>query len=146
MTNFDDGLEKPKKSIFKFGAPGDQIKGTLVAVSDFTGEFGTTKSYSVRAEAGSYHDIVDTVAEKEATQLTPGTVYNFLGKPIFMDDLNQAKIGQKVLVRFVEERKNQKGRAYKFIEALLGGIDDTFIETSAPPLGAVDTSNDDPLV
>ena len=63
---------------------------------------------------------------EEPQHIEEGDMYVVLGKKVFMDDLDRADMGQKVLIRFVEERKSRAGRDYKYIIAKLGPMDETY--------------------
>lgn len=118
-TSMDDGFAEVKAgSSFKLGAPGDYIKGKYLGSSNFEGKFGTTKSHKIEAEEGVYHDIdADSMQPVgDAIKLVPGTIYSVIEKPIFAEQIAQAKEGQRIIVRFEELKKSKAtGKNYKYI-------------------------------
>ena len=130
----ESGFEKPESNAFKFTKPGDAIKGVFLESKDFSGSFGPTRSYSVRAIEGFFHNVSkDGVVDEKPTDVVPGEVYYFFGKNTFSEDLNKAVPGQQVIVKFVDERKSKSnGKNYKYIEAMLGKMDEAYFEESQP--------------
>ena len=124
----ESGFAKPESNSFKFGKSGDAIKGVLTDVRDFDGKFGQTKIFTVEAIEGFFHDVSeDGVVADAATELKAGESYYFFGKNTFTDDLLKAKLGQQIIVKFVEERKSKaNGKKYKYIEAMLGKMDENY--------------------
>lgn len=125
-SDFDAGFEQPKTNSFKFGKPGDAIKGEYLGSKPFEGQYGPTFIHSVRAVAGSYHDIVDDVVQEAATPVKPGETYSVFEKVTFADQIAQAKVGQMVIVRYVEEKAKKgtdgkkKSDRFKHVVCLLG--------------------------
>jgi hypothetical protein len=118
-TSMDEGFVEVKAgSSFKFGAPGDYIKGTYRGFSMFDGVYGPTKSHKIEAEDGVYHEIDKDSMQPvgEAIAVTPGSLCSILEKPIFADKIAQAKEGQRVIIRFEDLRKSKSnGKNYKNI-------------------------------
>lgn len=131
-ANFDAGFSVPATNNFKWGKPGDVIRGTLLSVSSFEGTYGPCKRYEIKADAGSFHNINedekgDFVADDKPTELVAGETYAVLGKSMLDDAWSKAKVGQKVLGRFVEMRKPKAGgKPYKFLEGKVGPMDPDF--------------------
>lgn len=119
----DEGFAEVKAgNAFKFGAPGDYIKGKYLGFSMFEGKFGTTKSHKVEAEEGLYHEIdADTMLPiGDALPLVAGATYSVIEKPIFAEKIAQAKEGQRLIVRFDELKKSKAtGKNYKMINVKL---------------------------
>lgn len=125
---FDEGFVKPASAIVKFNKEGDVIKGTLVEVSEFTGDYGTCKNYHFIAQAGQFHAGTKDQIDDEPTTLTEGKRYSFLGHFTIDDKLQSAELGQQIIVRHLGmvESKKRKGAQYKRLEAKLGSMDETF--------------------
>ena len=137
-SDFDAGFVEPSKSsTFKFGKPGDAIKGVYLGGKPFSGEYGPTVIHSIRAVGGSFHDIVDDVPSATPTALKPGEIYSVFEKGTFSEQIAQAKVGQLVIVRYVEEKakKNTDGKKksdrYKLVQCLLGPMSEP-TEASLP--------------
>jgi hypothetical protein len=129
QTVSNDKFKQPERNVFKFTLPGDFIKGVVEEVSDFEGDYGKTKKFTIKAMEGKYHPFnKETNETGDEIKITEGESYAVLGKPIFMDDLLKAKLGQCVLLEFVEKRasKKRKGATYNLITAKLGPMDPEF--------------------
>jgi len=125
---FDAGFEEVKSNIIKFNKPGDVIRGTLVEVTDFVGDYGPNKNYHIIADAGFFHGGTKDAVDETPTELVKGQRYSFLGHMTVNDALQQAETGQVIVVRFVElkESKKRKGAKYKSMVAKLGAMDPDF--------------------
>lgn len=128
MSDFDKGFERPKSGTWKPGKPGDVLKGTYVGKKPFEGDYGPTTIYQFKAIEGFYHDIAkDETVSASPTKLEAGTMYSVFERNTFADDMAQAKVGQKVILRFEEMKKPKTGgKPYKLVVALLGPMDAEF--------------------
>jgi len=142
QDTFDEGFEKPRAKMFSAGLPGDAFKGTLLSVKPFAGAYGPTRVYEFRGIAGSYHPIVNTkevsvkeedIAKKEAKgyvvlkkeeAVTAGESYVIFERKTFAEDIHSAVVGQKVVIRYVEDRTSKAGTEYKYVVAKLGAMDE----------------------
>lgn len=141
-SKFDEGFSEPESSMFSPGLPGDKIKGTLISVKPLPdGKFGPTTLYELKGIAGTYHRIVDSkivnvpeeeIARKESkgfvvlkkeTSIVNGDVYALFEKKVFADSIKKAKVGQQVIIEYIEDRKSLKGQEYKYIVCKLGPMD-----------------------
>jgi|TARA_R100000501_G_C2618604_1_gene112079 hypothetical protein len=118
---FDEGFVEPAAAIIKFNKEGDVVKGTLTDISDFTGDYGTCKKYTIIAEAGQFHAGSKDKIDEKPTELTPEKEYSFLGHFTIDEKLQTAQLGQKIIVRHLGmvESKKRKGAHYKRLEAKL---------------------------
>lgn len=125
-----EGMEEAKRPQIKFGKVGDWFKGTIV---DNTREIENKLSAKhemqliceFKIKGGSFHDIVDKIPATEPTLLNAGEFYSLFAKGPVKAQLERAKIGQVVGLRFAEERPNaQPGlNATKIIKVYLGEMD-----------------------
>jgi len=122
---FDEGFEEPAKNIIKFNKPGDVIRGTLLGTDTFRGDYGECMNYTIKADAGTFYGGTKDAIDKTPTLLVKGEMYSFLGHVTIDDYLKQAKVGQVIVVRFVEwkESTQRKGAKYKLLKAKLGHMD-----------------------
>jgi hypothetical protein len=115
--------ENRVKPLFvKWGKVGDYIAGTLINVkhikSTLPGKEGQDqKIYEILTEApdenhkdfGQYHELDDKKnALPDATKVKPGKIYLVGGKFDIDDAMLHAKLGQFVVMKFLEERPNKK--------------------------------------
>jgi len=130
---FDDGYERPPSPWVKWGKIGDAIKGTYIGNVDRVNKDGSKQHvYEIKAEAGSYfyfekQDDSSIKMDKDQTIVEPGQIYLVGGKKIIDNIMRRARIGQKVLFRFVDTYKMPQGIA-KTIEVKLGGMDEDYID------------------
>ena len=140
---FDDGYERPSSLWVKWGKVDDVIKGTYIGNVDRINKDGSSQHvYEIKAEAGSYfyfekQEDTSIKMDKEPTIVEPGQVYLVGGKKIIDNVMRRAKIGQKVLFRFVDTFKMPQGIA-KTIEVKLGGMDEDYIDESKPITDEID--------
>lgn len=113
-----------------FNKPGDYIQGTLVSREKIKSEYGgMTHKFRVKADEGEFHDKDENgKIEDETTKLEAGQEYTFFAKSTYEEELAKyAKLGQKVWLKFIEERKGDKF-TYKFIPARLGKMDKEWMD------------------
>lgn len=125
-----EGMEEAKRPQIKFGKVGDWFKGTIV---DNTREIENKLSAKhemqliceFKIQGGSFHNIEDKVVAAEPTVIGTGEFYTYFAKGPVKAQLQRAKIGQIVGLRFAEERPNaQPGlNATKIIKVYLGEMD-----------------------
>lgn len=125
-----EGMEEAKRPQIKFGKIGDWFKGTIV---DNTREIENKLSAKHEMQlicefkmfGGSFHNIENKVVMDEPTVLEQGEFYSYFAKGPVKVQLQRAKIGQIVGLRFTEERPNaQPGlNATKIIKVYLGEMD-----------------------
>jgi len=129
-----DPANEVKSVWLKWGQPKDFIEGTLIDIreieSQIPGKEGEmNKIYEIRANSGSFHDLDEKKNPvPEATVLAQGDVWTVGGKPGIDSQMRNAKIGQKVGMRFVEEKPSKtKGfNPTKVIKIFLGAMDTEF--------------------
>ena len=140
MTDQREGFAKPVTNTWKPGKPGDEIMGVYTDnVRPFEGKYGPTFIYELIGLEGSFHNLGDD--EKPITpavKIEPGEFYTFFERNTLKEDINRAKYGQQVLIKFVENRKPKTGgKPYKYVECQLGPMDETWLaenpRTEAPP-------------
>ena len=132
---FDEvGFERPPSNWIKWGKIGDKLKGTFVGVikkADKTGKM--VDNYEILMEIGFYHDIKETsprvfISDENPTVCVPGEIYIISGKTIISQTMRKARIGQKVLMKYVGDFEAAKGVA-KTIEVKLGPVDEEWLKT-----------------
>lgn len=109
---FSDSNLAPNNWI-KFSKIGDNIFGTLTAVreikSTLPGKEGEmNKVYEIKADGGLWHDTKDKQVMEPAIEVKPGETWNVGGGLSVDRGLQNAKIGQKVAIKFTEERPSIK--------------------------------------
>lgn len=110
--NFGESTEMSSQTM-DWGTIGDFILGTFVkARHGIETQFGENSIYEFLAEKGSFHKIVNKVAETEATTINKGETWNVWGRgDIFCGQANSLKPGQVVKLIFAEEKETSMGTA-----------------------------------
>ena len=129
--NIFDAANEVKSSWIKWGMPKDFVEGTLIDIreieSQIPGKEGEmNKIYEIRAKSGSFHALDEKKNPvAEATVIETGDVWTVGGKPGIDTQMRNAKIGQFVGMRFVEEKpsKTTGFNPTKVIKVYLGGMD-----------------------
>lgn len=126
--DFDAGFEKPKANMWKPGKHGNVIKGVYLGSKAFEGKYGATESHEFKGIAGHFNGIDESEkVDENPTQIVPGETYIVMDRTTIHDDIKRAKIGQQVIIRYVEDRKPKSGgKPYKYVEAKLGPMDPEF--------------------
>ena len=129
------GMEESKRPQVKFGKAGDWFKGTI---TDNTRQIENKLSakhemqtiYEFKMKGGSYHNIVEEtpgkyVAVAEPTAIVKDDFMSYFAKGAVQAQLKNAKIGQVVGLRFVEERAPSPPghNPTKIIKVYLGEMD-----------------------
>ena len=112
----DDVMSSPW---VKWGKIGDNIHGTLVAVSkrtsvnNYSGKEETSLVYEIKADGGEYHDIDEKKNPIEpAIVINPGDLFNVGDHFTFGPVMKNVKLGQKIKIAFTEEKSSKtKGNA-----------------------------------
>ena len=139
MAVSEDGFKKPETNSWKPGKPGDAIKGIYTgSVREFEGQYGKTHIYELVGIEGEWHEMdEDGKPVGSAVKVEAGTSYSLFARKTFEDDLKRAKPGQKILVKFTESRKPKSGgKMYKYVEALLGPMDEEWVKQNVVPVAA----------
>ena len=132
--SFDEGYETPPSNWVQWGKIGDVIKGTYVGSFERENPKNglMVTNYEIMIEIGRFHPIKETkpdsgvyVAVEEPVMINPGEIYNVGGKKIIDNAMRNCKLGQKVLMRFIDTFKMPKGTA-KTIEVKLGVMDTSY--------------------
>ena len=142
-TNPFDGMEEAKRPQIKLGKPGDWFKGTLVDnTREIENKLSAKKEMQLIAEfkmhGGSFHDIVNKVPATEPTEVEKGSFFSYFAKGVVKSQLERAKVGQVIGIKFAEEKPNSNPgfNATKIIRVYLGDMDPEYQgETSADILG-----------
>lgn len=132
-SSFDEGFERPPSNWIKWGKLQDVIKGTYIGQFNKKNADGSSQAvYEIEVEAGSYHNIKEVpadsrnyVVDEKATELVVGEIYNVGGKKIIDNAMRRARIGQRVLMRYVGNFMTPAGNA-KTVEVKLGSMNDNF--------------------
>lgn len=151
MTLNTDGFKKPESNTWKPGKPADAIKGIFTGhTKQFEGQYGLTTIWELEGIEGEFHDLgEDDKPVEKATKIEPGEIYAIFERKTFAEDIQRAKRGQQIIIRFTESRKPKTGgKPYKYVECLLGPIDKKWLlenpETFLPPIVGT-TENDIPF-
>lgn len=124
---------KPKT--FKFGAPGDYIKGTLTAVSKTNSPDAYGKLshiYSVKAKEGAFYGSTKNektkkyVTDTDQTIIKDGedyTVFISEDKGVVIGKMKDIRIGQKFMIKFEEVKPTTKGNDAKIIKVFPAVLD-----------------------
>lgn len=133
-----DGMNEAKRPQVKFGKVGDWFKGTIV---DNTREIPNKLSSKnemqliceFKMNGGSFHNIEEKVVAAEPTEILKGEFYSLFAKGMVKAQLERAKIGQVIGLRFAEERPpSQPGfNPTKIIKVFLGEMDPEYQGESA---------------
>jgi hypothetical protein len=122
-----------KTSAIKFGKIGDWFKGTLVGndrqvPNKLSAEKEMQTIYEFKIHGGEFHNIVNNVPVADTTVLKEGDFWSYFAKPAIQAQMRNAKLGQIVGMRFVEERPNSTAglNATKVIKVYLGGMDPNY--------------------
>ena len=126
MSN--ENYEEIKSKVFKFGAEGDFIQGTLTDVNKTTSldSYGKLSHiYSLRAEKGSFYGSTKNektkkfVLDTEPTVVNTGEDFTFFisnDKGVVISAMKDIKIGQKFKILFSESKPTQKGNDIKVLK------------------------------
>ena len=133
MSDPFEGMSEAKRPQVKFGKIGDWFKGTLVDnTREIENKLSAKREMQLIAEfkmyGGSFHDINDKVVAAEATAINAGEFYSLFAKGPVKAQLERAKLGQVIGLRFAEERpSSQPGfNPTKIIKVFLGEMDPTY--------------------
>lgn len=138
--NFE-GMEEQKvvyKNL-KFGKVGDWIKGVLTdntrqIPNNLSPKKGMQTIFEFKAIGGAFHDIEKRVVATDPTLINKDEFWSFItDKPTILQQLNKAKLGQIVGLRFAEIKASQKPGFddTKIIKVFLGAMDPTYQGESA---------------
>jgi len=129
--DFDSGFATPPTNQITWGKPGDVFRGTYTGSRSVPSKFGKgdTTIFDMIGDAGHYFAVdEDGKPVGDEIQVVKDEVYYVYTKNTFEDVIRKAKIGQKVLLRFIEMVKPKTGgKPYKLVQAKLGGMDDTYL-------------------
>lgn len=108
-----EGMEEQKVEYnnIKFGKVGDWFKGTLIDNSrKMLNQLSQRKEmqtiFVLTAKGGSFHNVVDRQVQSEATEVKNGEEWSYITcKPTILKQLERAKLGQIVGLRFAETKK-----------------------------------------
>ncbi len=140
-SDFDAGFSRPVSNIWKPGKPGDKFKGTYLGFKTKENKFNPgaeSRVHSFRGIAGEFHNIVSDeasgteVVDEASTPVKAGEDYVVFGRSMVDQELEKARPGQQVVLRYLDLRKPKKGgKPYKFIETKLGGMDEDWLKENA---------------
>ena len=108
-----EGMEEQKIEYnnIKLGKVGDWFKGVLIDNSRKLPNILSQKKemqtiFVFKANGGSFHNVVERQVQSEATEVKVGEEWSFItGKPALLKQLERAKLGQVVGLRFAEKVK-----------------------------------------
>lgn len=115
----DEGFARPPSNWFKFGKPGDFIKGKLISKAEQDNRQKPGEKqwvYEIEAEDGEFHNIVEKVVEDEATKLEVGETYLVGGKTIIDKGMRKCAISQRCIMRYLSDFKMMSGNTAKTVE------------------------------
>ena len=130
---FDESNEV-KSQWVKWGKLKDFIEGTLVDIREIPNQLPgkegqMTKIYEIQANSGSFHELDEKKNPMDdATVLEKGDVWTVGGKAGIDNQMRNAKIGQTVGMRFIEEKPSKTAgfNPTKVIKVFLGAMDPDF--------------------
>lgn len=129
--DFDVGFFTPPSNQITWGNPGDVFRGTYTGSREVDSKFGKGKTtiFDLIGDAGHYFNVDDDGKPVgEQINVVKGEEYYVYTKNTFEDIMRKAKIGQMVLLRFVDFVKPKSGgKSYKLVQAKLGAMDDTYL-------------------
>lgn len=129
---FNDKNEvKAEYNNLKFGKVGDWFRGTLAdntrQIKNNLSQKGEMQTiFEFLSVGGSIHEIENKIVNGEPTAIPKGEFWSYItSKGPMLSQLKQAKIGQIVGLKFVEERpsKTPGMNAAKIIKVYLGEMD-----------------------
>lgn len=151
MAEQEERYDEIKAKNFKFGAPGDYLKGTLLSVDKTTSPDAYGKHsyiYKVKGKEGSFYGSTKNektkkfVMDAEPTVVTEGEEYVFFvatDKGVLIGAMKDVKIGQKFKIQFVETKPTTKGNDAKIIKVFAGKgadgsplMDESWVEANKP--------------
>lgn len=138
MSFSEEGFKKPEVNSWKPGKPGDAIKGIFTGrVRSFEGQYGDTRIYELVGIEGEFHQIDEEGKPTDPViNIEPGLTYSIFERMTFASDIERAKPGQKIIIRFTEFRKPKSGgKPYKMVECLLGPMDEEWVTANVPATG-----------
>lgn len=128
----EERYEESKPKTFKFGAPGDYIKGTLLKVDRTTqpDSYGKTSHvYTLKAMEGKFYGSTKNEKtkkyemDKEQTIVKDGEEYTFFisdDKGVIIGKMKDGRVGQKFKILFEETKPTSKGNDAKIIKVFWG--------------------------
>lgn len=144
------GMSEVKTNAIKWGKVGDWFKGTLTdntreVENKLSAKKEMQKVFEFKMHGGSFHNInEDRTVAAEATIIAKDAFMSVFAKGAVAAQMRNAKLGQIVGMRFVEEKKSSTAgfNATKVIKVFLGEQDpdykgETAADGGMPPLGDV---------
>ena len=128
MSNIFDEKNEILSTRVSWGKVGDSISGTLIDKRMVPDQFKVGEEvsvYDIKAEGGSFHQIVKKVVSPEATTINPGEIWAVFGRGALEQQMRRIKLGQKIGLKFTEERETKKGNDQKIIKVYTSGEMDT---------------------
>lgn len=111
-----DDSNEVKTTTVSWGKVGDNIQGTLVGAREVETTFGPRVLFEVKADTGVFHD------GDVKTEISQDEVWGVWGKDqILTSSLQRLKFGQKVGLKFVEEKKSKFGNPAKIVKVFTTG-------------------------
>lgn len=127
VQDLDEGFFTPPSNQITWGKPGDVFRGTYIGSRQVESKFGKglTAVFDLIGEVGAYHAVdEDGKPVGDQIEVVNGQEYYVFSKNTFEDVIRKAKVGQRVLLRFVDFVKPKSGgKPYKLIQAKLGAMD-----------------------
>lgn len=128
MSDIFDDKNEIRSTRISWGKIGDQMFGTLIGKRSVPDQYHPGEEvpvYEFKAEGGSFHEIVKKVVADTPTVIVKGDVWAVFGRGPLAQQMGRIKIGQKVGLKFVEERETKKGNDQKVIKVYTTGEMDT---------------------
>ncbi|MDZ4227855.1 MAG: hypothetical protein U1E54_01275 [Candidatus Levybacteria bacterium] len=126
--NMFDEKNEIRSTRISWGKVGDNIIGTLVGKRMVPDTFKVGEEvpvYEFKADSGSFHEIVKKIVAVDPTEITPGDIWAVFGRGALVQAMARIKMGQKVGLKFVEEKETKKGNDMKVIKVYTSGVIDT---------------------
>ena len=139
MSNIFDEQNEVKSARISWGKVGDHIFGTLIGKRSVPDQYKPGEEvpvYEFKAEGGSFHQIDKKVVSDAATAINSGEVWAVFGRGALEQQMRRVKIGQKVGLKFTEERETKKGNDQKIIKVYTTGeMDQEWLESQEVGVG-----------
>ena len=128
MENIFDEQNEIKSTRISWGKVGDFLTGTFISQRTVPDTFKVGEMvpvYEFKADSGSFHEINKKVVAEAPTEVTAGDIWAVFGRGALAQAMTRIKVGQKVGLKFVEERETKKGNDMKIIKVYTSGVMDT---------------------
>jgi len=136
MTNIFDDKNEISSTRISWGKVGDHIFGTLIDKRSVPDQYNPGEEvpvFEIKAEGGSFHEIVKKVVAETPTVINAGEVWAVFGRGALEKRMKRIKPGQKLGLKFVEEIQTKKGNDMKVVKVYTTNeMDQEWLESQEP--------------